>query len=51
MEGFVKEFGRALLIGAPLTLQQFAESCYLQGCEDMAMCAIKEQPQPVDYQI
>jgi hypothetical protein len=51
MDGFVKEFGRTILLGQPMTLQQFAESCYLQGLEDMAFVAARETPEALDYQI
>jgi len=50
MTGFVKEFGRTILLGSPMILQAFAESCYLQGCEDMAIATAREG-QANDYQI
>ncbi len=51
MEPFVRMFGYVMACGAAMTLQRFAVSCYLQGCEDMAQVAIREAKTEPDFSI
>lgn len=51
MRDFCRAFGERIARGVPMSLQCFAESCYLQGCEDMALTSIRQETKPTDYQI
>lgn len=49
---FAIGYAKVIEGNAPISPQVFLESCYLQGCEDMALAIIgTESKQEVDFQI